>query len=262
MEHSLHYGMDKLLVFIIGSMIGSFLNVCIHRIPVGESVLFPPSHCPKCSKRIKWYDNIPILSYIVLMGRCAHCRRRIPIRYLLVEVLTATLILSLYLVFGISAKFFVYSAFTSALVVATFIDFAISEIPDSVSLGGLAAGIIISPIFPELFNTVSRMDAFMDSITGALAGGLTIYAMGVIGKLIFKKEAMGGGDVKLMAMIGAFLGWKLALFTFFIAPIFGASVGLFMKIRDGRETIAYGPYLSLAAVISIFFSKYLLGLLV
>ncbi len=111
-------------------------------------------------------------------------------------------------------------------------------------------------------NQVSRVYAFNTALgIGALVGGMIIYIMGVIGKLIFKKEAMGGGDVKLMAMIGSFLGWKLALFTFFIAPIFGAVFGLVMKMRDGRDTIAYGPYLSLAAVITIFFSKFLLGLL-
>ncbi len=261
MEHSLHYGMDKILFFVIGAMVGSFLNVCIHRIPVGESLLFPPSHCPKCGKNIKWFDNIPILSYIVLMGRCGSCRRRIPIRYLIVEVLTATLILLLYLKFGISAKFFIYSVFTSALITVTFIDIATNEIPDQISLGGLVLGLVLSAVFPILFDTTSRTESLINSASGALAGGLTIYAMGMLGTLIFKKEAMGGGDVKLMAMIGAFLGWKLALFTFFIAPIFGASVGLFMKMRNGRETIAYGPYLSLAAVISILFSKFLLGLI-
>ncbi len=261
MVYSLHYGMDKLLVFIIGAMIGSFLNVCIYRIPNAESIIFPPSHCPKCSKRIKWYDNIPILSYIVLMGRCGHCRRRIPIRYLIVEVLTAVLILLLYRTFGISTKFFTYSAFTSVLIVVTFIDIATMEIPDSLSLGGLVMGVVLSAIFPVLFNSASRMESLLGSVIGALVGGMIIYIMGVIGKLIFKKEAMGGGDVKLMAMIGSFLGWKLALFTFFIAPIFGAVFGLVMKMRDGRDTIAYGPYLSLAAVITIFFSKFLLGLL-
>jgi leader peptidase (prepilin peptidase)/N-methyltransferase len=195
----------------------------------------------------------------MLLGRCRSCRERISIRYPVVEILTAFLIVLLFTVFGgLSVKFFVYSVFTSALIVATFIDIDINEIPDTISLGGLALGLALSVVFPILFDTNLRIIGFLNSLTGALAGGLTTYAMGVFGKVLFKKEAMGGGDVKLMAMIGSILGWKLALFTFFVAPVFGAAVGVFMKIRDGREVIAYGPYLSLSAIIAIFFGNDLL----
>jgi leader peptidase (prepilin peptidase)/N-methyltransferase len=247
----------KIFVFAIGAIVGSFLNVCIHRMPSNKSIISPSSHCPKCGKSLYWYDNIPVLSYIVLLGRCRFCREKISVLYPSIELLTAFVIVSLFTVFGAasSVKFYVYSVFASALIVATFIDLHINEIPDSISLGGLVFALALSAIFPALFDTDLRIVGFTRSVTGALAGGTTIYAMGAFGKMVFKKEAMGGGDVKLMAMIGAVLGWKLALFTFFVAPVFGAVVGVIMKIRDGRETIAYGPYLSLAAMVALFFGN-------
>ncbi|MFH0763942.1 MAG: prepilin peptidase [Candidatus Omnitrophota bacterium] len=254
---------EKIFVFAIGAIVGSFLNVCIHRMPANKSIIFPPSHCPKCDKNLYWYDNIPVLSYVMLLGRCRFCRERISIRYPVVELATAFVVVSLFTVFGAggSVKFFIYTAFASALIVAAFIDIDINEIPDSISLGGLASALALSAIFPALFDTDLRIVSFTRSLTGALIGGAAIYSMGVFGKILFRKEAMGGGDVKLMAMIGSILGWKLALFTFFVAPVFGAAVGLFMKIKDGRETIAYGPYLSLAAMIAIFFGNSIIGAL-
>jgi len=254
-------GASWIFVFVIGAIVGSFLNVCIHRMPISKSIVLPASHCPKCGTKLRWYDNIPVVSYALLLGRCRSCRERISIRYAVVEILTASLFVALFYKFGISAKFFIYSAFTAALIVAAFIDIDINEIPDSISLGGLAAGLVLSIAFPALFDTTSRIEGFLSSLSGALIGGIAIYAMGVFGKILFKKDAMGGGDVKLMAMIGSIVGWKLALFTFFIAPVFGAAIGILMRIRDGRETIAYGPYLSLAAVISILFARPLLGCL-
>jgi leader peptidase (prepilin peptidase) / N-methyltransferase len=254
---------EKIFVFTIGAIVGSFLNVCIHRMPANKSIISPPSHCPKCSKKLYWYDNIPVLSYIVLLGRCRFCRERISMRYPVVELITASVMVSLFTAFGApgSVKFYIYAAFACALIVATFIDIDINEIPDSISVGGLATALALSAIFPALFDTDFRIVSLTRSLVGALIGGITIYSMGIFGKILFKKEAMGGGDVKLMAMIGAILGWKLALFTFFIAPVFGAAVGVFMKIRDGRETIAYGPYLSLAAMIAVFFGNNILRLL-
>ena len=247
--------MDLVFVFIIGAIIGSFLNVCIYRMPRGQSIVFPASHCPHCKRDLLWYDNIPILSYFLLMGRCGFCRKRISMRYPLVEALTAVIILFCYRAFGIQAKFFMYSALVSALIVVTFIDFDYNEIPDEISIGGLVAGLIAALAFPSIFDTNLRLIALKDSVLGALAGGGAIYIMGVVGKSIFRKEAMGGGDVKLMAMVGSILGWKLALLTFFVAPFFGAVVGLFLRIADGRETIPYGPYLSLAATIAVFFGN-------
>lgn len=255
-----YYGLDKFVVFVFGAIIGSFINVCIYRMPRNKSIVFPASHCPRCKKSLHWYDNIPILSYMVLLGRCSFCGRRISIRYPIVEVLTAALLVALYVAFGVSAKFFTYSALVSALIVVTFIDIDFQEIPDSISLGGMVAGLALSAAVPAIFDTNLRGQAVISSLLGILAGGGSIYAMGVFGKLAFKKDAMGGGDVKLMAMIGSFIGWKLVLLTFFIAPVFGAVIGVILKMREGRETIAYAPYLSLAAIVSIFYGDNLIRL--
>lgn len=257
----MNYGLDRFFVFAMGAIIGSFLNVCIYRMPRNKSIVFPSSHCPHCEKDLYWYDNIPILSYLVLFGKCSFCRRKISVRYPIVEILTATLIVVLFIKFGINVKFFVYSTFVCGLIVATYIDMEFREIPDSISLGGLILGLILAPIFPALFDTTVRHVSFIQSFSGALVGGGAIYAMGTFGKVLFKKEAMGGGDVKLMAMVGSVLGWKLVLLSFFIAPVFGAGVGLFMKMRSGDETIAYGPFLSLAAVTAIFYGEGILRFL-
>ena len=253
--------MINILVFIFGAIVGSFLNVCIYRLPKGRSIIFPGSHCPNCGKKIHWFDNIPILSYIVLFGKARCCKTKISFRYFIVETLTAIAFLIFFIVFGFTAKFFAYLIFVSGLIVATFVDFEIQEIPDEVSIGGLIVGLVLSVLFPSILNETLRAGALMNSFSGALIGGAMIYGMGMLGELAFKKEAMGGGDVKLLAMIGAFIGWKLTLLTFFIAPLFGSVVGIILKIREGKDVIPYGPYLSLAAVFSIFFGDRLLRLL-
>ncbi|MCM8760909.1 MAG: prepilin peptidase [Candidatus Omnitrophica bacterium] len=250
--------MDRFFVFVVGSIIGSFLNVCIYRIPKRQSVVFPPSHCPHCKKNIHWYDNIPILSYIILGGRCSFCHKRIRPRYILIELLTAFLILGLFLFLGMGPKFIIYSALVSALIVVSFIDLEIQEIPDEITLGGMVIAVIFSFLFPEIHDTPIKGMAFYQSVAGLITGGALIYSMGLIGSLIFKKEAMGGGDIKLMAMIGAAIGWKLTVLTFFIAPISGAIVGSVKKWIKGVDAVPYGPHLALAAVISIFFGESIL----
>jgi len=251
--------MDKLAVFIFGAIVGSFLNVCIYRMPKGESIVSPGSHCPKCKKPICWYDNVPVLSYLVLWGKCRFCKTPISPGYIIVEAITASLAVALFVTFGLGPKFAAYGLLMAGLIVATFVDLEIREIPDEISLGGLVAGLILAVIFPSILGAASWNKALIGSVLGALAGGGSIYLMGFFGEMVFKKEAMGGGDVKLMAMIGAFLGWKLALLTFFIAPLFGSVAGLVMKAKDGGDIIPYGPYLSLAAVTSIFWGERILG---
>jgi leader peptidase (prepilin peptidase)/N-methyltransferase len=253
--------MDKAIVFIFGSIVGSFLNVCIYRLPKGRSVIVPGSHCPNCAAAIHWYDNIPIFSYIFLGGKARCCRAKISFRYFIVEILTASAFLILFSVFGLTPKFFAYAVMVSGLIIATFVDFEIQEIPDEASMGGLAVGLILAIAFPSILNETTRFNGFLNSVSGALAGGGMIYAMGMLGEFAFKREAMGGGDVKLLAMIGAFIGWRLVVMTFFLAPVFGSVVGIILKIRHGRDIIPYGPYLSLAAVCSIFFGERILQIL-
>ncbi|MCX5666083.1 MAG: prepilin peptidase [Candidatus Omnitrophica bacterium] len=253
--------MYNIAAFVFGSIVGSFLNVCIYRLPKGRSVIVPGSHCPNCTAPIHWYDNIPILSYIFLGGKARCCKAKISFRYFIVEVLTALVFLIFFSAFGLTPKFFAYIAMVSGLIVATFVDFEIQEIPDEVSIGGLVVGLILSIAFPSILNETTRLNGFLNSILGAFVGGGMIYAMGMLGEFAFKKEAMGGGDVKLLAMIGAFIGWKLTIMTFFLAPVFGSVVGIILKIRHGKDVIPYGPYLSLGAVCAIFFGERIINLL-
>jgi len=241
-----------IFIFIFGAVIGSFLNVCIVRLPLEKSVVFPSSHCVACRAPIAWYDNIPLVSWVLLGGRCRMCKGKISFRYWLVELLTAVSFVLFYRYYGLQPVLWPYLVMLSGFIVATFVDFEHRIIPDEVSIGGMIAGLAFSLIIPQLHGTNSHLLGVGLSLLGLLAGGGCIYLMGVIGDFVFKKETMGGGDVKLMGMVGAFLGWKLALLTFFLAPFFGAGFGIVEKIRTKDSTIAYGPFLIMGALVSLF----------
>lgn len=242
-------------------MIGSFLNVCIYRMPRKESVVVPGSRCIACKKPIPWYDNIPFLSYIILMGKCRHCKKRIPFRYFVVELISALAFLTLFYYFGLTAKFWIYSLVTFSLIVTTFVDLEFQIIPDRISLGGLVLGIALSVFIPQLHNNLTWERGFISSLLGMFAGGGLIYLTGYVGQLIFHKESMGGGDVKLMAMLGAFLGWKMAILIFFLAPFFGTPAGLYLKFRKKQDIIPYGPYIALASFVAMIWGHKILSLL-
>jgi leader peptidase (prepilin peptidase) / N-methyltransferase len=246
--------MEYLIVFVFGAIIGSFLNVCIHRIPLGESIVFPGSHGIFCGEPIRWYDNIPLVSYLVLRGKCRNCSRPIPIRYFVVELVTALSAMCLLFFFSIGPRFFVYCFFVFALIVVTFIDIEHQEIPDVITLTGIPVGILAVTLF-KLGSQATYSASFVDSVLGMVAGGGAMFLMGFFGEMIYRREALGGGDVKLMCMVGAFLGWKLVLLAFFLAPLFGAGVGVFMRIKFDKEVIPYGPYLAMGAVISLLFGE-------
>jgi leader peptidase (prepilin peptidase)/N-methyltransferase len=264
---------DLIFVFIFGSLIGSFLNVCIHRLPLGESIVRPPSHCPKCNKPIPWYDNIPLLSYIVLLGKCRFCRERISPRYFIVEFLTATLFLSFYNYFGLTYNFFFYIILVCGLIVATFVDLRERIIPDEISLGGTVAGFLLSSLKGLKLKPLAYNPEFLkDSLLGIIAGAGIIYLSGLIFDLVYFKilkkpavggetSSMGGGDVKLMAMIGAFLGWEKVVLVFFSAPFFGLVFGIFNLLVKKEHVIPYGPFLSLAACLAIFWADKFIALL-
>lgn len=250
------------LVFLFGACIGSFLNVCIYRIPLDESIVMPRSHCPHCDRLIAWYDNIPILSWFVLGARCRHCRKPISPRYVLVETLVAFLFTMVWLQYGLSIYTPVYWIVIAGLVVATFVDFEHYIIPDRISLGGIALGLLLSFILPELhsFNTLfsqtSHWQGLAQSAIGVASGAGTLWLVAIIGRMIFKKDAMGLGDVKLLGAIGAFLGWRAVVFTIVISSFVGSIVGITLIIFGGREwqsKIPYGPYIALAAILWIFF---------
>lgn len=255
----------EVFISLLGACIGSFLNVCIVRLPKEESVVAPGSHCVACKKPVAWFDNIPLISYIALGGKCRYCKTKFSFRYFFVELLTALTFWVFYKVFGLTWLTFAYLIMACGFIVATFVDFEHRIIPDEVSVGGMGVGLLLSFLIPELQgfvvgygNWLIHLKALGFSIIGVLVGGGSIYLMGLAGDLILKKESMGGGDVKLMAMIGAFMGWKLALLTFFLAPFFGAFYGIAEKIRTKDSAIAYGPFIVLAALTSLFYGQWII----
>lgn len=255
----------EIFMILLGACFGSFLNVCIVRLPKEESVVMPPSHCVACKKPILWYDNIPLISYILLGGKCRHCRVKFSARYFFIELLTAFTFWGFFKIYGLTPLMAAYLVMTCGFIVATFVDFEHRIIPDEVSVGGMIVGLIFSFFIPQMqglseihWNWLIHAKSLGWSLFGLFVGGGSIYAMGMLGDIMFKKESMGGGDVKLMAMVGAFMGWKLALMTFFLAPFFGAVYGIVEKIRTKDSAIAYGPFLVLAALLNLFYSDRIL----
>lgn len=243
-----------LIAFVIGAIVGSFLNVCISRIPRGESIVKPTSHCPKCMAPIRWYDNIPILSYLILRGKCRNCRHSISIRYLLVELIAALGAAGTWLRFGPGMEGLIAFVFLSALIVISFIDFEHRIIPHIITLPGipvfLAAGV--------LAMGVKVVDAFI----GLAAGIAILYLVAVYYEAITGIEGMGGGDVNLIGMISAFFGWQSLPVVLFSAAFIGACWGfmlILIKRRNLREAIPFGPFLSLGGVIYLFFGREILG---
>jgi len=233
--------------FVLGAVIGSFLNVCIWRIPDGKSIVAPASHCPKCGNPVRFYDNIPLVSWIVLRGRCRDCGEPISPRYPLVELLTALLSLAVAWLYGPSLQYLAAFLFAAALVVITFIDLDHQIIPDVISLPGI-------PVFFLLAWLVMGVP-FWESLFGILIGGGFLYLIAVGYELLTKREGMGGGDIKLLAMIGAFLGWKSLFFVVFMSSILGALVGVALIASRGKDmkyAVPFGPFLSIAAVMYLF----------
>ena len=247
-----------IFIFIFGAVIGSFLNVCIYRIPRNESIAFSRSRCVHCKKKIAWYDNIPFLSYTLLRGKCRSCKQKISPRYFLVELISALAFLVLFLNLGVSARFYIYSLLTSVLIAITFIDFEFQIIPDRFSIGGLFFGILVSALVPSLHHALTWKASAISALLGAFTGAALMYLTGFLGSLAFKKESMGGGDVKLMAMLGAFLGWKMAVLIFFLAPFFGSPAGIYLKFRKKQDIIPYGPYIAMASFVAMIWGQSIL----
>jgi len=237
-------------VFVFGLIVGSFLNVCICRLPKNESIVSPPSHCPGCSYQIRWYDNIPLLSYLLLRGKCRGCGAHISLQYPLVELLNAVLTLLLFLRFGPTPAFAALFLFCSALVVITFIDIEHQIIPDEISLPGVVIGFLLSFVIPG--------HTWLNSLLGILLGGGSLLLVAWAYHRFTGKEGMGGGDIKLLAMMGAFLGWKAVLFIVFasslLGSVFGVTIMLLQK-KDGKLAIPFGPYLAFGAVLYIFYGR-------
>lgn len=245
--------MPSLIAFLFGSMTGSFLNVCILRMPKEESVVFPRSHCTACKKPIAWFDNLPILSFLALGAKCRSCHAKISWQYPIIEIITAILFVVFYRSFGLSPKGFLYLFLSLVLLTQSVIDMRYKIIPDSLTLPTIAVGLLSSAVFPEIHGQTSPMSGFLKSLVGVLVGGGFLYTAGTIAEWVLKKEAMGGGDVKLLAAIGAVIGWRGVLWTIFVSSLVGTLGGLYLRFRKGEELIPYGPYLALAAFLYLFY---------
>ena len=252
--------MDALLLLglaaLFGSLVGSFLNVVILRLPLeGSSIAYPASHCPQCGYVLRWYDNIPIFSYLLLRGKCRQCKQHISMQYPLVELLMAALSALLMHQFGLSFVFLLYFLFAAALLVIIFIDIHHQIIPDCISLPGIVIGFIGSFINPSV--------TWFQSALGILCGGGILFALAFGYQLLAKREGMGGGDVKLLAMIGAILGIQSLLFVIFFSSLTGSIIGIGAMVyqkKGGQTRIPFGPFLSLAALVYLFFQNEILSL--
>ena len=238
------------LVLVLGLCFGSFLNVCIYRIPLEKSVSWPPSSCPKCGSRISGLDNIPVLSWCFLRGKCRKCKLPISVGYPLIELTTGLFFLTLWLLYGFSWLTPIYALAVFGLLLGTFIDLAEMWLPDRVTIGGMILFPILSALVPELHDAVGWVAGLNASLIGLAVGFGGFWAIGVLGKMAFKKEAMGFGDVKLMGGLGALFGWQAVLFILFFSALAGSIIGvglIAMKRKELSSQIPYGPYLALAA---------------
>lgn len=235
----------RITMLVVGGLcVGSFLNVCIYRLPRGGSLVHPRSRCPGCDHELHWFENIPVLSYLILAGRCRRCRARINPRYPIVEIVTGLLFLAHYFVFGWTALLVVRLIFACALVVLFAIDLEHQILPNVITLPGIVAGLIFSLVFPP---------GVFDAVLGALAGGGVLWLLGEAYYRFAGQEGMGGGDVKMLAMVGAFLGWKLVLITLVLSSVLGSLFGLAMILsRRGnmKQALPYGTFLAIAALVA------------
>jgi leader peptidase (prepilin peptidase) / N-methyltransferase len=256
---------------LFGLIIGSFLNVCIYRIPLGKSVVFPGSGCPKCGKPIRFYDNIPVLSFLLLRGKCRNCGEPISIQYPLVELLNG---LSFYFcgsLWGFTPATFVNSVFLSIVIVLIFTDFHHKILPNVLTLPGILLGILLSSFQrPDCYSDIlsvrvatlpvfknpSAALPWVGSIFGAIIGGGILLLVGIGYEKLRKRQGLGMGDVKMMAMVGAFLGWRLALLTIFAGSLLGTLVGISLMLFRNmslQTKLAFGVFLGIGAAFSLFY---------
>ncbi len=255
--------MIAVISFLFGITIGSFLNVSILRMPKGESVVAPPSHCPKCNRSIAPYDNIPLVSYLILGGRCRHCKTRISPLYFFTELTTGLMFLFLGLRYGLTPLATKHAALGAMLLVLVVADWRERILPDWINLPGIVIGLLFSLVLPVgdgaglwtlqwlgLESVPAAGASLLDALLGALAGGGLLFLLGEIYYLLRKQEGMGLGDMKMMAMVGCFLGPKLTLFTIFAASVTGAGLGIFFILlfrKSSQYELPFGTFLGAAA---------------
>jgi leader peptidase (prepilin peptidase)/N-methyltransferase len=263
----------QLAYAIFGLIIGSFLNVCIYRIPRRESIAFPGSHCPSCGKPIRFYDNVPVLSYLLLRGRCRACHAVISPQYPLVEILSALAFFACGLRWNFTPPTFVNSLFLSIIIILVFTDYHHRILPNVLTLPGIVAGILLSPfqaqfVYTDPFSLSMSLAGLIwpenprlllpwtGSLLGAIVGGGSLLLVALAYERLRKRQGLGMGDVKMMAMVGAFLGWPLAWLTIFVGSVFGSVVGVFLivfKKMSLQTKLAFGVFLGVGTVISLFY---------
>lgn len=243
-------GLAILLSGLVGLTVGSFLNVVIHRLPRGESVVSPGSRCPSCGTPLRWYHNVPLVSWLALGGRCASCRARIGWQYPLVEAATGAIWAGNVAAFGVGPEAAVAIALLTLLLAIAVTDARHYIIPDELSLGGAVLGVALAALPGGL--TVP------DAVLGAVAGGGVLWLVAILGTWAFKKEAMGGGDIKMLTMIGAFLGWKGALLTVFLGALAGTLVFVPVALKSDR-LVPFGLFLALGAALAFYLGEPLLA---
>ena len=240
--------MEDLIVWLtigaLGLAVGSFLNVCIHRLPRQESLASPGSRCPQCGAPLRWYDNIPLLSYIILGGRCRRCRAAISMMYPLVEFVTALVFLAAYFLFGPSPLLVARLVFACAMIVLFVVDLQHRILPNVITIPGIVAGFVFSLFLPP---------GWLGSLIGIVAGGGVLLLMAEMYYRFRKEEGLGMGDVKMLAMIGAFLGWKLMLVTLVLGSFLGSFIGIGMialKKGDMKYALPFGTFLAIGAIVA------------
>ncbi|MBU5677587.1 prepilin peptidase [Alkaliphilus sp. MSJ-5] len=237
----------RIVTLLLGTIIGSFLNVCIYRIPLKESIAFPPSHCSKCNTSLRALDLVPVCSFLFIKGKCRYCGEKISYQYPLIELLNGLLYLWVYLKFGLTLEFLAYSILCSILIVVGIIDYYHQVIPDTINIFGFVCGFIFHTInFSSLLN-------FLQYLFGFLVGGGFLLLIAVV-----TKGAMGGGDIKLMAMLGFWLGWKFTLLNLFQSFILGGFISIILillKFKDVKDMIPFGPFIVLATLITLFYGN-------
>ena len=239
---------------LIGLCIGSFLNVVIYRLPRGKSIVIPRSACPHCRTAVRWYDNIPLIGWFWLKGRCRDCHQPLGVQYPVVELLGAMAAVAAVWKYELSLAGGIIFIFLCLLIIITFIDLNHRIIPDRITLPAMVLALLVAPFLPDF--------SFVQGLSGLLTGGGVLWAIAAIYGRLTGVDGIGGGDIKLMGLVGALMGWKGALFTLFGGALFGALVGiglLMVKGNNMRTAIPFGPFLSIAAVIYLFYGNAIIG---
>lgn len=257
-------GLNNLFVLILGVSVGSFLNVVIYRIPAGLSLLHPPSRCPQCLRRLKSYDNVPVLGWLWLRGRCRYCHNPIAARYPLVEAITGIAFLWIFWTFSLPLPTLGYWAFFSWLLALSLIDLDTMTLPNSLTQSGLIAGLVFQGATGWFAGSTLAAIAgqLMSGILGAVLGIWIFDLITFVGAIAFGQTVMGGGDAKLAAMMGAWLGWKYLLLSGFLACVIGAFVGggaIALGLLSRRQPMPFGPFLALSALLTAFFGEQILS---